>query len=76
MRVQKTTTDALSEMDTSYWLCVHRIQDYKRGVEGLYEGTREAAEDASRWSADAGGQMKSEVEEALEGACVYALASL
>lgn len=41
------------------------MQEYKRGVE---EGTREAMEDASRLSAEGGGQVKGAGEEALDGA--------
>jgi hypothetical protein len=50
-------------------------QEYKRGVEDWEEveeaekDIREAAEDAARWSAEAGGEMKSKGEAALDGAC-------
>ena len=49
----------------------HTHAYYKRGVE---EGAHEAMEDASRLSAEAGGQVKGAGEEALDGAiflCVF-----
>lgn len=46
-----------------------QIQEYKRGVEENMEAeAHAAAEDASRFSAEAGGQVKTAAEETLEGA--------